>query len=49
MNRMVLCNVDGMITAQENFVAMLTHFTPEHTRLMLPQLYHKEMPLGMGD
>ena len=48
MNWMVFCDFDGTITAQETFVAMLNHVTPEHARLILPQLYRQEMSLEMG-
>lgn len=48
MQRMVFCDFDGTITAEETFVAMLRHFTPEQADRILPQLYRKEMTLKKG-
>lgn len=48
MKRMVFCDFDGTITAEETFVAMLKQFTPEQTDRILPQLYRKEMTLKQG-
>ena len=48
MKRMVFCDFDGTITAEETFVAMLRHFTPKQAEHILPQLYRKEMTLKQG-
>lgn len=48
MKRMVFCDFDGTITAEETFVAMLKQFTPEQAERILPQLYRKEMTLKQG-
>ena len=48
VERMVFCDFDGTITAEETFISMLRHFTPEQTDVILPQLYRKEMTLKQG-
>ena len=48
MKRMVFCDFDGTITAEETFVAMLRHFTPQQAERILPLLYRKEMTLKQG-
>ncbi|MGK7890555.1 MAG: HAD-IB family phosphatase [Leptolyngbyaceae cyanobacterium] len=48
VSRMVFCDFDGTITAEETFVAMLQQFTPERASVILPQIYHQEMTLKQG-
>ncbi|MEM9216060.1 MAG: HAD-IB family phosphatase [Cyanobacteria bacterium P01_F01_bin.150] len=48
MNRMVFCDFDGTITAEDTFVSVLQHFTPEQSDIILPKLYRKEMTIKQG-
>ncbi|MEB3232573.1 MAG: HAD-IB family phosphatase [Leptolyngbyaceae bacterium] len=48
VSRMVFCDFDGTITAQETFVAMLRHFVPDRAAVILPQIYHQAITLKQG-
>lgn len=48
MKRIVFCDFDGTITAEETFVAMLDRFTPEVSARILPELYTKRLTLREG-
>ncbi|MGB3188788.1 MAG: HAD-IB family phosphatase [Limnoraphis sp.] len=48
MNKIVFCDFDGTITAQETFVAMLKQFTPQISAEIMPKLYNRELTLRQG-
>jgi 2-hydroxy-3-keto-5-methylthiopentenyl-1-phosphate phosphatase len=48
VKRIVFCDFDGTITAEETFVAMLERFTPEVAARILPELYAKRLTLREG-
>lgn len=47
MKRIVFCDFDGTITAQETFVAVLKRFAPESAQL-IPQMYARQLTLRQG-
>ena len=47
MKRIVFCDFDGTITAQETFVAVLKQFAPESAQL-IPQMYARQLTLRQG-
>lgn len=48
MKRIVFCDFDGTITADETFVAMLKQFTPELSAQLLPEIYAQRLTLRLG-
>ncbi|WP_017662467.1 HAD-IB family phosphatase [Baaleninema simplex] len=46
--RIVFCDFDGTITAEETFVAMLREFTPDVADRLLPQIYELKLTLRDG-
>jgi len=46
--RIVFCDFDGTITAEETFVGMLKTFTPELSAQLLPRLYDRSLTLKAG-
>lgn len=48
MQRVVFCDFDGTITAEETFVAMLKHFAPELSAQILPEMYALRLTLREG-
>jgi 2-hydroxy-3-keto-5-methylthiopentenyl-1-phosphate phosphatase len=46
--RIVFCDFDGTITAQETFVAVLKHFTPDLAAELIPKMYALELTLREG-
>ncbi|ERT06513.1 HAD phosphoserine phosphatase-like hydrolase, IB family protein [Lyngbya aestuarii BL J] len=48
MNKIIFCDFDGTITAQETFVAMLKQFTPQISAEIMPKLYNRELTLRQG-
>jgi 2-hydroxy-3-keto-5-methylthiopentenyl-1-phosphate phosphatase len=48
MQRIVFCDFDGTITAQETFVAVLKQFTPELAAELIPKMYRLELTLREG-
>ncbi|MBV6621347.1 MAG: HAD-IB family phosphatase [Rivularia sp. (in: Bacteria)] len=48
MKRIVFCDFDGTITAEETFVAVLKHFAPEVSEKLIPQMYAKKITLRQG-
>jgi 2-hydroxy-3-keto-5-methylthiopentenyl-1-phosphate phosphatase len=46
--RIVFCDFDGTITAQETFVAVLKRFTPELAAELIPKMYRLELTLREG-
>jgi 2-hydroxy-3-keto-5-methylthiopentenyl-1-phosphate phosphatase len=48
LERIVFCDFDGTITAQETFVAILKRFTPELAAVLIPQMYALELTLREG-
>jgi 2-hydroxy-3-keto-5-methylthiopentenyl-1-phosphate phosphatase len=46
--RIVFCDFDGTITAQETFVAILKQFTPELAAELIPKMYQLELTLREG-
>ncbi|AFY57505.1 haloacid dehalogenase superfamily protein, subfamily IB, phosphoserine phosphatase [Rivularia sp. PCC 7116] len=48
MQRIVFCDFDGTITAEETFVAVLKHFAPEVSQKLIPQMYAKQITLRQG-
>ncbi|MEO0844308.1 MAG: HAD-IB family phosphatase [Cyanobacteria bacterium J06633_8] len=48
MKRIVFCDFDGTITAEETFVAVLKHFAPEVSQKLIPQMYAKQITLRQG-
>ena len=47
-DRIVFCDFDGTITAQETFIAVLKRFAPELSAELMPQMYALEMTLREG-
>lgn len=48
MKRIVFCDFDGTITAEETFVAMFKEFAPEVSAQLLPELYARRLTLRDG-
>ena len=48
MKRVVFCDFDGTITAEETFVAMLKEFAPAVSARVMPELYNLRMTLREG-
>lgn len=48
MKRIVFCDFDGTITAEETFVGMLKHFTPELSAKLMPEMYALRLTLREG-
>jgi 2-hydroxy-3-keto-5-methylthiopentenyl-1-phosphate phosphatase len=48
LERVVFCDFDGTITAQETFVAILKQFTPELAADLIPKMYRLELTLREG-
>jgi 2-hydroxy-3-keto-5-methylthiopentenyl-1-phosphate phosphatase len=48
MRRVVFCDFDGTITAQETFVAVLKEFAPELAAELIPQMYALKVTLREG-
>lgn len=46
--RIVFCDFDGTITAQETFVGMLKAFTPELSAQLMPRMYDRSLTLREG-
>ncbi|MCT7948721.1 HAD-IB family phosphatase [Ancylothrix sp. C2] len=47
-NKIIFCDFDGTITAEETFVAMLKHFTPELSAKLMPEMYELRLTLRQG-
>jgi 2-hydroxy-3-keto-5-methylthiopentenyl-1-phosphate phosphatase len=47
-SRIVFCDFDGTITAQETFVAVLKQFSPELAKELIPQMYELKVTLREG-
>ncbi|AKG20784.1 HAD-IB family phosphatase [Calothrix sp. 336/3] len=48
MKRIVFCDFDGTITAEETFVAVLKKFAPEVSAQLMPQIYARNLTLRSG-
>ncbi len=48
MKRIVFCDFDGTITAEETFVAVLKKFAPEISAQLIPQMYAQQLTLRQG-
>ncbi len=48
MKRIVFCDFDGTITAEETFVAVLKEFAPEISAQLMPQMYARKLTLREG-
>lgn len=48
MKRVVFCDFDGTITAEETFVGMLKEFAPELSAQLMPQMYARKLTLREG-
>ncbi|NJL65187.1 MAG: HAD-IB family phosphatase [Methylacidiphilales bacterium] len=48
MQKIVFCDFDGTITAQETFVAVLKEFAPELAADLIPQMYALKITLREG-
>jgi 2-hydroxy-3-keto-5-methylthiopentenyl-1-phosphate phosphatase len=46
--RVVFCDFDGTITAEETFVGMLKQFTPELSNQLMPEMYARRLTLREG-
>lgn len=46
--RIVFCDFDGTITAEETFVGMLKEFTPELSDKLMPEMYARRLTLREG-
>jgi 2-hydroxy-3-keto-5-methylthiopentenyl-1-phosphate phosphatase len=46
--RIVFCDFDGTITAQETFVAAMKHYAPELSAELNPKMYAREITLREG-
>jgi 2-hydroxy-3-keto-5-methylthiopentenyl-1-phosphate phosphatase len=46
--RIVFCDFDGTITAEETFVGMLKEFTPELSEQLMPEMYARRLTLREG-
>jgi 2-hydroxy-3-keto-5-methylthiopentenyl-1-phosphate phosphatase len=48
MKRVVFCDFDGTITAEETFVGMLKEFAPELSEQLMPEMYALRLTLREG-
>lgn len=48
MKRIVFCDFDGTITAEETFVAVLRHFAPDLSAQLIPEMYARRLTLREG-
>ncbi|QIR40009.1 HAD-IB family phosphatase [Tolypothrix sp. PCC 7910] len=48
MRRIVFCDFDGTITAEETFVAVLKKFAPKLSAKLLPEMYTRQVTLREG-
>lgn len=48
MKRIVFCDFDGTITAEETFVAVLKRFAPDLAAQLIPQMYARQLTLRQG-
>lgn len=48
IKRVVFCDFDGTITAEETFVGMLKEFAPELSAQLMPQMYARTLTLRAG-
>ena len=48
MKRIVFCDFDGTITAEETFVAVLKRFAPDLAAQLIPQMYSRQLTLRQG-
>jgi 2-hydroxy-3-keto-5-methylthiopentenyl-1-phosphate phosphatase len=48
VKRIVFCDFDGTITAEETFVAVLKHFAPKLSAQLIPQMYTRKLTLREG-
>lgn len=48
LKRIVFCDFDGTITAEETFVGMLKEFTPELSQQLMPEMYARRLTLREG-
>ncbi|NER29136.1 MAG: HAD-IB family phosphatase [Symploca sp. SIO1C4] len=46
--RVVFCDFDGTITAQETFVGMLKEFAPDLCQQLMPKMYARQLTLRAG-
>ncbi|MGF1677220.1 MAG: HAD-IB family phosphatase [Rivularia sp. (in: cyanobacteria)] len=46
--RIIFCDFDGTITAEETFVAVLKKFSPEVSQQLIPQMYAQKLTLRQG-
>jgi len=46
--RVVFCDFDGTITAEETFVGMLKEFAPQLSEQLMPQMYARQLTLREG-
>ncbi|MBE9215799.1 HAD-IB family phosphatase [Plectonema cf. radiosum LEGE 06105] len=46
--RIIFCDFDGTITAEETFVAVLKEFSPEVSQQLIPQMYAQKLTLRQG-
>ena len=46
--RVVFCDFDGTITAEETFVSMLENFAPKRSAQLLPLIYDRKLTLKEG-
>lgn len=46
--KIIFCDFDGTITAEETFVGMLKHFTPELSAKLMPEMYQLRLTLRQG-
>jgi 2-hydroxy-3-keto-5-methylthiopentenyl-1-phosphate phosphatase len=46
--RIVFCDFDGTITAQETFVAAMKRYAPEQSAELIPQMYARQITLREG-
>ena len=46
--KIIFCDFDGTITAEETFVGMLKHFTPELSAKLMPEMYALRLTLRQG-
>lgn len=46
--RIIFCDFDGTITAEETFVAVLKKFSPEVSQRLIPQMYAQQITLREG-
>lgn len=47
-SKVIFCDFDGTITAEETFVGMLKEFTPQLSEQLMPQMYARQLTLRQG-